>query len=218
MAFDVIIPFVLVLTPGALVYYFYHHIEPGLHEQESEFRHAFESLLYGWPILLANWVVIRWIYQIKGDLSAVSVLFMNAGFYVWYGILSVVFAFALAITLVKTLPWRTRLLFVVSRRLGRPTVSFLSPWGGMFHSADLQAVEVLIPNGKSYSGFVKHVSLQSSEPKELILHESDILRDNPKCFQKVKRVYANCTSGIVIREFDLSSYLELTSQGRASDV
>lgn len=217
VGFDTLIPFVLVLAPGAIVQYFYRWLSPVGNGTESDLRWAFLSLLYGWPVLLVNWLAIRFIFDVDSNLRSMETLFYSFSFYFCYGLLSFLVAFVVAVVLVKSWPFRQGLLRSISRRLMQPEIAADTPWGGMFNSKDAKFVEVRLSDGRSIKGAIEHVSLQGNEPQELILTDFDLVQNYGNYIQEVTRVYVNCDSGITITQFDMTPYLDFLQRRKGRE-
>lgn len=205
MDFEALIPFALLLIPGALAQFFYERLRPGT-KPDSEFQRILNSFLYGWPVLIANWLVVRWLFCLGNDFNEVAGLFGDLSFFAAYFLSSIVFSFLWACLLTLIRRPVHGLFSYASKLLKQPEIVPELPWDMMFFHNNTQAVEVITPDGNSYKGFVVSTS-KDAESGELLLSHADILEDHSECFDQVTRVHVNTQTGVVIREFALDAYL-----------
>lgn len=208
MAFDALLPFALLLIPGALTQYFYERLRPGT-PISSDFERVFRSFLLGWPVLFLNWALVQCLFDLGSDFNNAAVYFGNLPFIFTYFAGTLVFSLGWACALVKLRQPVGKGLSRLAGWLGQTIVLRDSPWDIMFFSNATQAVDVTTPDGVTRKGFVSFASPYSGEDgsKELILTDEDIFEEHAECFATTTRTYVDAHSGTVIREYTMDAYL-----------
>lgn len=215
MSFDALIPFALLLIPGALTQVFHEHLRPGV-PLGSDFERVFYSFLFGWPVLILNWLLVRWLFNLGWDFDEAANHFGQMAFMAVYFGGTVVFSFVLAGALVLLRTPTGWFFNWVAARLGQTVVLQESPWDIMFYDNNTQAVAVTTPDGRTRKGFVSHASPYSGEAgaKELILTDDDIFDKHAECFAEVTRTYVDVNSGTIICEYSMDAYLEKVAKAK----
>lgn len=195
-----LIGLLLVVSPGFLV----RKIKDSIFakdEVKTDVENTIVSILYSIPILIINLIIVRFICKTP-SIKDVILKFDSVEFILKYSLLTVITTMIFSNILIKYLYNKNNIILnKLRKKVGESErTTSINPWQDFFKTQDEMPIRILKNKDIISEGFVKHWDVDGLSDKDIVLEHSELMKDNPQCFTKVKKTYYNFKSDIVIQE------------------